>query len=66
MRNNITVKGQWMYPREAIARLIAMVSSGLIDLACYEVAEFQLASVDEAIAHAAKTNGPFNRTVLRF
>lgn len=66
MRNNLTVKGQWMYPREAIARLIAMVSSGLIDLACYDVTEFQLESIDEAITHAANTSGPFNRTVLRF
>ena len=34
MRNNLTIKGQWMYPREAIARLIAMVANGLIDLDC--------------------------------
>lgn len=66
MRNNITIKGQWMYPRSAIARLIAMVRSGLLDLTHYEVAEFPLASVADAIEQAAKTAGPFNKTVLRF
>lgn len=66
MRNNILIKGQWMYPREAIMRLIAMVKSGLIDLKRYEVAEFPLASIADAIAHAADTGGPFNRTVVRF
>ena len=66
MRNNITIKGQWMYPREAIPRLIAMVSNGLIELNLYDVTEFELASIDDAIAHAANTSGPFNKTVLRF
>ena len=55
-----------MYPREAIARLIARVSNGLIDLDCGKLTEFQLKSVDDAIAHAANTSGSFNRTVLRF
>lgn len=65
MRNNITIKGQWMHPREAMPRLIAMVRSGL-DLTCHEVTEFRLASIADAIAHSAKTSGPFTKTVLRF
>lgn len=66
VRNNITVKGQWMYPRDAITRLIALVKGGLLDLTRYEVTEFPLAAIDDAIIHAARTSGPFNRTVLRF
>jgi alcohol dehydrogenase len=66
MRNNITIRGQWMYPRNAIARLIALMKSGVLDLTYYEVSEFPLASIADAIAHAAKTSGPFNKTVLRF
>jgi hypothetical protein len=46
--------------------MIAMVSNGLIDLSPYEVTEFQLTSIDDAVAHAAITSGPFNKTVLRF
>lgn len=65
MRNNVTVKGQWMYPREAIARLIALAKNGVLDLLRYDVVEFPLAAIQEAIAHAAATSGPFNKTVLR-
>jgi alcohol dehydrogenase len=66
MRNYITIKGQWMYPREAIPRLITMVKSGLLDLARYHTTEFALPLAADAIAHAAATSGPFNRTALRF
>ena len=65
MRNNITIRGQWMYPRQAVPRLIAMVRSGRIDLSYYHVTEFALANVADAIVHAATTSGPFNRTALR-
>lgn len=66
MRNNITIKGQWMYPRDAIIRLIAMAKSGLLDLTRYDVTEFGLAQITDAIAHAAAVSGPLNRTALRF
>lgn len=65
MRNNVTVKGQWMYPREAIARLIALAKNGVLDLRRYDVVEFPLAAIQEAIAHAAATSGLFNKIVLR-
>lgn len=65
MRNNIMIKGQWMYPREVIPRLIAMMKSGLLDLTRYQVMEFALADVGEAIAHAAATSGSFHHTALR-
>ena len=66
MRNNITIRGQWMYPREAIARLVAMVRSGLLDLTHYRITEFALADIAAAIAHAGSASGPFDRTALRF
>lgn len=65
MRNNITVRGQWMYPRSAVSRLIAIIKSGQLDLGCYEAVEFPLGAVSAAIAHAANTQAPFNKTVLR-
>ena len=66
MRNNITIKGQWLYPRHAIPRLISMVKSGLLDLTQHQVVEFALADINEAITHAAATSGLFSSTALRF
>ena len=54
MRNNITVRGQWMYPREASLHMIAMIRAGLIDLGNQEVTAFALKDINEAVAHAAK------------
>ena len=59
MRNNVTIKGQWMYSPDAISRLLAMVKGDLFYLTCYRVTEFALAKVADAIAHAASTSGPF-------
>ena len=65
MRYCITIHGQWMYPRDAIARLIAMVRTGLLSLEHHQAKCFSLDDVNEAIAHAAANAGPFNMTVLR-
>lgn len=65
MRNNITIKGQWMYPREAIFRLVALARTGVLDLQHHSIVEFPLAAVRDAIGHAAAVTGPFARTVLR-
>jgi Zn-dependent alcohol dehydrogenase len=54
-----------MYPRHAIARLIAMVRTGLLSLEHHQAKCFSLDDVNEAIAHAAANAGPFNMTVLR-
>jgi hypothetical protein len=51
-------------PAGAIARLIAMVKSGLLNLQGYQVLEFPLSSIAQAIAHAAETSGPFSKTAL--
>lgn len=65
MRNNVTIRGQWMYPPEANIRLIGLVRSSLLNLSHFEVTEFNLNDVNEAIAHAATNGSPFNLTVIR-
>ncbi|MDI5969992.1 zinc-binding dehydrogenase [Streptomyces sp. SL13] len=65
MRNNITIRGQWMCPREANAGLIKLVRSGLLDLGGFDVTAFGLADVEAAVAHAAAHGGRFSLTVLQ-
>jgi alcohol dehydrogenase len=64
MRNGITVRGQWMFPREANAHLIRMACSGVLDLTGETVTVFPLERANDAVAHAAEHPGPFQRTVL--
>ena len=64
MRNNITLRGQWMYPREATTRLAALIRAGLLDSAQFEVKTFPLDDINKAVAHAAANAGPFKRTVI--
>ena len=64
MRNSVTVRGQWMYPRTANHRLIQMIRSGALDLGHEVVTTFRLRQVNEAVAYAAAHGGPFDRTVL--
>jgi len=65
MHNNVTVRGQWMYPRDAVPRMIRMVRAGLIDLQHYDLTEFGLCDVNDAVAHAAANASPTQMTVLR-
>ncbi len=64
MRNNITVRGQWMYPPDAPLRMVAMARAGLVDLAQFQFTAFALDDVAAAITHAADTAGPFRMTVI--
>lgn len=64
MRNNITVRGQWMYPRDAIPRMIALCQAGLIDLGARDIRTFRLEEADAAVEHAAVNAGPFQMTVI--
>lgn len=64
MRNNITLRGQWMYPSHAVARMISMARSGLIDIRLRDVRTFALDDVCEAVEHAAENAGPFQMTVV--
>ncbi len=65
MRNGITVRGQHMYPRDAPARLVALIRSGLLSLDDFEVTSFELDTANEAVAHAAENGGPFRLTVIQ-
>lgn len=64
MRNSITVRGQWMYPREAPHGLVALVRAGLLDLEHWATTAFVLDEVQQAVQHAADDAAPFRRTVL--
>ena len=64
MRNNITLRGQWMYPRDAASRLVALVRSGQLGLD-HEVTAFALDDVEAAVEHAARNVGAFRSTVIR-
>jgi alcohol dehydrogenase len=65
MRNNVTIRGQWMCPRHAVPRFIALVRSGRLSLDHVDVTEFPLTGINEAVAHAASHAGAFRLTVLR-
>lgn len=64
MRNCITVRGQYMYSRDAPVRLAALIRSGLLSLESFEVTGFLLDQTNEAVAHAAANGGPFRITVI--
>ena len=65
MRNGITVRGQYMYPREAPGQLIALVRAGLLSLEEYAVTSFGLDQANAAVAHAARQGGAFRLTVIQ-
>ena len=64
MRNNITVRGQWMYQPTAVTRMAAMVRAGLVRLEEFAVTTFDLDHANEAVAHAATNARPFQTTVI--
>src|SRR6185369_17966635 len=57
MRNLITIKGQWMYPPSAVAGMVGLVRSGLLDLQHFDLAEFALEDVNEAVTYASANAG---------
>jgi alcohol dehydrogenase len=65
MHNNITLRGKWMYEREAIPRMVQLVRAGLVDLTQFDLTEFTLDDANQAAAYAAANAGPFQLTVLR-
>jgi alcohol dehydrogenase len=64
MRNSVTVRGQWMFPRTANTGMIRLVATGALDLSPERVTRFTLDQANDAVAHAAAHGGPFDRTVL--
>ena len=65
MRNDITVRGKWMYSPEAVTRMTGLIRAGLLDLGHFDVTTFALDDANEAVAHAAAIGGPFRMTVVR-
>jgi alcohol dehydrogenase len=65
MHNDITLRGKWMYEREAIPRMVQMVRAGLVDLTQFDLTEFTLDDANKAVAYAAANAGPRQLTVLR-
>jgi alcohol dehydrogenase len=65
MHKEITLRGVWMYPRDAIPRMVRMVRAGLVDLAQFELTEFGLDGANDAVSHAAENAGPRQLTVIR-
>lgn len=65
MHNDVTVRGKWMYERDAVPRMVGLIRAGLLDLAQFELTEFGLDDVNDAVAHAAADAGPLRLTVLR-
>lgn len=64
MRNCISVHGQWMYPRDAAARMIGLVRAGLVKLEEFTVTTFPLDKVNDAIVHAAENADAFKMTIV--
>jgi alcohol dehydrogenase len=65
MHNDVTLRGKWMYERDAVSRMVRMVRAGLIDLSKFELKEFALDDANAAIAYAAEHAGPHTLTALR-
>ncbi|KWB34438.1 alcohol dehydrogenase [Burkholderia cepacia] len=64
MRNDITLRGKWMYPTEAVTLMAGLVHGGLLDLGQFDVTTFALDDANDAVAHAAANGGPFKVTVI--
>lgn len=65
MRNNITLRGQWMCSPQAIPLLAGLIRAGLFRLDEFAVTAFPLDEANGAVAHAAAHGGPFQLTVIR-
>lgn len=65
MTNNITLRGQFMYPRDAPIRLFGMIAAGLVSLEEFEIDLFRLDELQKAVDHAAEHPGPFRMTVVQ-
>ncbi|PWY83567.1 putative alcohol dehydrogenase [Aspergillus heteromorphus CBS 117.55] len=68
MRNDLTIKGKWMYERGDVARVIQMVESGVLklgkDAGSRTVGRFPLENWKEAFDLAAEHAGPGERVVF--
>ncbi|MFM0268549.1 alcohol dehydrogenase catalytic domain-containing protein [Paraburkholderia sediminicola] len=65
MRNDITIRGKWMYPTEAVTLMAGLIRSGLLDPRHFDIKTFPLVDANDAVSHAAANGGPFRMTVIR-
>jgi hypothetical protein len=61
---DLTIVGQFTYPKDSLARLIAMAEGGVLDLGAMQIRSFPLAEFPAAMTHAAGMRG-IQATVLR-
>ncbi|MGC3024429.1 alcohol dehydrogenase catalytic domain-containing protein [Burkholderia sp. DN3021] len=64
MRNDITLRGKWMCPTEAVTLMTGLIRGGLLDLGHFDATVFALDNANDAVAHAAANGGPFRMTVI--
>ncbi len=64
MRNNITIRGQYMYPRHAPLLLAGLIRAGLLRLEAFSTHAFPLAEANHAVQYAHDHGGAFQMTVL--
>ena len=65
MRNSITVRGQYMYSREAVINLLGLIRSGLISFDLFTVEAFDLEKINEAVDYAYTHSGLLSMTVIK-
>jgi len=53
MHKSITIKGQFMYPRSAVPKMIGLAEAGLLDLNVFDKKKFNLDDLLEAVEFAA-------------
>lgn len=64
MRNDITLRGKWMYPTQAVTLMTGLIRGGLLQLGHFDVTTFALDDANEAVAYAAANGGPLRMTVI--
>ncbi len=65
MHQNVVLRGQWMYSRTVVPRMVQMIRAGLIELTGFELTEFALGDANEAVGYAEAHAGPRQLTVIR-
>jgi alcohol dehydrogenase len=64
MHQNLTIRGQYMYPRHAPVLLARLYRAGLLRLEVFSTRVFSLKDVNQAIQYAHDHGGAFHLTVL--
>lgn len=64
MGNCITIRGQYMYPRQAPLQLIGLLRAGILSLDPFNIRTFALSQVSDALQYAAEHGGAFEMTGL--